>query len=83
MSDTTETKTYLVSRENMQKLADADAVLADLAIGLMMQGRGFGDPLWEKVTDVGLPLYEFQQELVDMGLAEARLDRSDLETEEE
>lgn len=82
MSDPTETKTYLLSREDMQKLADADAVLADLAISLMMQGRGFGDPLWEKVTDVGLPLYEFQQELVDMGHAAERLDRSDRDIEE-
>lgn len=79
MSDTAETKTFMVSREAMQKLSDADAALADLVFALMLQGQGPGDELWERFTDVGLAIYEFQQELVDRGLAAERLDRSDRE----
>lgn len=67
-------ETYAVSREAMQKLADADAVLADLAMEAVMNGDM---DFFGKLSDVGLPLYEFQQELVDLGLAEERLDRSD------
>lgn len=70
------TKTYAVSAESMQKLADADAVLADMAISAMLTGD---NELFNRITDVGLPLYEFQQELVDRGLAAERLDRSDRE----
>lgn len=71
---------HMLSTEHMQKLADADAVLADLALGLMMGfDQGFGDPLWDRITTVGLGLYELQQELVDAGLAAERLDRSDRE----
>lgn len=68
------TTEYAVTEEQMQKLADADAVLADLAIGAMLAGDM---EAFDRISSVGLPLYEFQQELVDQGLAKERLDRSD------
>lgn len=69
---------YMLSTEQMQTLADADGILADLALTAMMLGDG---DLFTKTTEVGLPLFEFQEELVERGLAEARMDRSDREEE--
>lgn len=64
---------FKVTEAQMQKLADADAVLADLAMEAMMTN----DPAFQRYVEVGLPVFELQHELVEKGLAEKVLDRSD------
>ena len=69
---------FLVSEEAMQKLSDADSVLADVVMGLMFAEDS--DPeVVNLFVKAGLGLYEFQQELVERGLAREVLDRSDRE----
>lgn len=69
---------YMVSEETMQKLSDADSALADLVVELMFNEDS--DPeVVNLFVKTGLGLYEFQHELVDRGLAERVLDRSDRE----
>lgn len=65
---------FKVTEAQMQKLADADAVLADLAMGAMMEQDTDN---FQRFVEVGLPVFEIQHELVEKGLAEKVLDRSD------
>lgn len=67
---------FLVSEATMQKLSDADAALADLVVGFMLDDDA--DPeVVNLIVKNGLALFEFEQELVARGLAEKVLDRSD------
>ena len=69
---------FLVNEAAMQKLSDADSALADLVVELMFNEDS--DPeVVNLFVKTGLGLYEFQHELVDRGLAERVLDRSDRE----
>lgn len=74
-----ETKTFLVSRDQMQKLADADAVLADLTVDGLTNGNTDAVSLF---GEVGLRLFQLENELVEKGLAQEVLDRSDRDSEE-
>lgn len=65
---------FKVTEAQMQKLADADAVLADLAMGAMMEQDTEN---FQRYVEVGLPVFDLQHELVEKGLAEKVLDRSD------
>lgn len=75
MSNSTE---FLVSEDIMQKLCNADAVLADLVMSMMMDPDT--DPAaLQLVMENGLAIFEFQHKLVELGLAEQVMDRSDRE----
>jgi hypothetical protein len=65
---------FKVTADQMQKLADADAVLADLAMEAMVSGD---NETFSRYVEVGLPVFELQHELVEKGLAAEVLDRSD------
>lgn len=67
---------FKVNEAQMQKLADADAVFADLAMEAMMAGD---TEAFQRYVEVGLPVFEIQHELVEKGLAKEVLDRSDRE----
>lgn len=71
---------YLVDEATMQKLSDADSALADLVMTMMMDPDT--DPAaLNVVMENGLAIFEFQHKLVEMGLAEQVMDRSDREVE--
>ena len=71
---------FLVSEATMQKLSDADSALADLVVNLMLLSDDDVDPeVANLIVKTGLGLYEFQHELVERGLAERVMDRSDRE----
>lgn len=74
MSEATETKTFLVSDEQMQKLADADSVLADLTVQALTTGNSEAFDLF---GEVGLALFNLENDLVEKGLAREVFDRSD------
>lgn len=74
-----ETKTFLVSRDQMQKLADADAVLADLTVEGLTNGNTEAVSMF---GELGLRLFQLENDLVEQGLAEEVLDRSDRDSEE-
>lgn len=69
---------FLVSEEAMQKLSDADSAMADLVMQMMFDPDT--DPAaLQLIMENGLAVYEFQHKLVELGLAERVLDRSDRE----
>jgi hypothetical protein len=65
---------FKITEDQMQKLADADAVLADLAMEAMMAQDTEN---FQRYVEVGLPVFDLQHKLVELGLAEKVLDRSD------
>jgi hypothetical protein len=71
-----ESKTFLLSEEVMQKLSDADSALADVALAAMLSNDV---DTFEKVVGLGLSIFEFQHDAVEAGLAERVMDRSDRE----
>lgn len=80
MSDT---KEYLLNESVMQKLADADAALADVVMGAMFTGSEDLDEIMNTVAPAGLAIFQFQHDAVKAGLAERVMDRSDLGALEE
>ena len=71
-------KTYLVDEATMQKLSDADSALADLVMPMMLDENTDAEAL-NLIMENGLAIFEFQHKLVDLGLAEKVMDRSDRE----
>ena len=71
-------KTYLVDEATMQKLSDADSALADLVMPMMLDENTDAEAL-NLIMENGLAIFEFQHKLVDLGLAEQVMDRSDRE----
>ena len=71
-------KTYLVDEATMQKLSDADSALADLVMPMMLDENTDAEAL-NLIMENGRAIFEFQHKLVDLGLAEKVIDRSDRE----
>lgn len=67
---------YPISEETMQKLADADSALADIVVESMMDPDMDPEAL-NGLMNTGLALFNLQFDLVERGLAEKVMDRSD------
>lgn len=68
---------YPISEETMQKLADADSALADLVMESMVNSDDTDPEVLNGLMNTGLALFNLQFDLVERGLAEKVMERSD------
>lgn len=72
---------FLLSKETMQKLAEADAALADIVVDAIMDRVPMDPTQVTLIASAGLALFQFQQDAVAAGLAESVMERTEHEEE--
>lgn len=71
-------KEYLLDESTMQKLADADAALADIVMGAMFSDSEDLPMIMNTIAPAGLAIFQFQHDAVEAGLAERVMERSEV-----